>query len=187
MNETKVMKAKTEKTYGVLGQFDGPNELLAAATKTRDAGFKNFDCHSPFPIHGMDQAMGLKPSKIGYIAGICGIIGGTSGFALQYWTSTIAYPMVIAGKPFNSYQAFVPVTFGLTILLAAFGAFFGSMILNRLPQLFHGVFYSERFARATNDSFFVSIDSNDPKFDADKSQAFLKSIGATYVEVLKGE
>jgi hypothetical protein len=187
VSEAKAMKPKTEKTYGVLGQFDGPNELLAAGAKTRDAGYKNFDCHSPFPIHGMDQAMGLTPSKIGYIAGICGIIGGTGGFYLQYWTSAIAYPMVIAGKPYNAYPAFVPVTFGLTILLAAFGAFFGSMIANKLPQWFHGVFYSERFARVTTDGFFVSIDSDDPKFDADKDLAFLKSIGATYVEVLKGE
>jgi hypothetical protein len=135
----------------------------------------------------MDQAMGLKPSKIGFVAGICGILGGTGGFYLQYWASTSAYPMVIAGKPFNSYQAFVPVTFGLTILLAAFGAFFGSMIANKLPQYFHGVFYSERFERVTADGFFVSIESDDPKFDAEKSLAYLKSIGATYVEVLKGK
>ena len=86
-HETVKVNPPKEKIYGVLAQFDGPNELLAAASKTRDAGYKKFDCHSPFPIHGMDQAMGLKPSKIGYVAGICGVIGGTGGYLLQYWSS----------------------------------------------------------------------------------------------------
>ncbi len=186
MSEEKAVMPPKEKIYGVLGQFGGPNELLAAARKLRDAGYTKFDCHSPFPIHGMDAAMGLKPSIVGYIAGVCGVIGGSFGFWLQWWTSTVDYPMVIAGKPFNSYQAFVPVTFGLTILFAALGAFISGLMTNRLPQWFHGVFYSERFAQVTNDGFFVSIDSDDPKFDSEKNRAYLQSIGASYVEVLRG-
>ena len=174
------------KIHGVLGQFGGPNELLAAAEKMRDAGFTKFDCHSPFPIHGMDQAMGMKSSKVGYIAGLGGLLGGGFGFWLQWWASTDAYPFVIAGKPFNSYQAFVIITFGLTILFAALGAFLGSLIVNRLPQLYHGLFYSDRFARVTDDGFFVSIETRDSKFDPDKNCSFLKSIGASYVEVVKG-
>lgn len=186
MSTEQAMTAPTEKVYGILGQFAGPNELLAAAEKVRDAGFKKFDCHSPFPIHGMDHAMGLKPSIVGYVAGIGGLIGGGFGFWLQWWASTSAYPFVIAGKPFNSYQAFVIITFGLTILFAAFGAFFGGLITSRLPQYFHGLFYSDRFARVTNDGFFVSIEAEDGKFDPEKNKAFLTSLGASYVEVIKG-
>jgi hypothetical protein len=186
MSGEQVKISPKEKVYGVLAQFAGPNELLGAAKKVRHEGYTKFDCHSPFPIHGMDGAMGLSPSKVGFVAGIAGLIGGCFGFWLQWWTSTVDYPMVIAGKPFNSYQAFVPVTFGLTVLFAAFGAFFSSMIFNRLPQFFHGIFYSDRFAKVTDDGFFVSIESEDPKFDEAKASAFLKTIGATHVEVLKG-
>lgn len=180
------MSTAQDKVYGVLAEFSGPVELLQAAKKVREAGYHRFDCHSPFPIHGMDGAMGLKRSPVGFIAGICGTIGGLGGFALQWWSSSIAYPMVIAGKPFNSYQAFVPVTFGLTVLFAALGAVISMLVLNRLPQWFHGVFYSPRFERVTDDGFFVSIESEDKLFDEQKTRTFLESIGGTHVEVLKG-
>ncbi|MEW6051541.1 MAG: DUF3341 domain-containing protein [Candidatus Zixiibacteriota bacterium] len=180
------MSTSGEKVYGVLAEFDGPNELLAAARKVHEAGYRRFDCHSPFPIHGMDTAMGVKRSPVGYIAGICGAIGGTGGYLLQWWTSSVDYPLVIAGKPFNSYQAFVPVTFGLTVLFAALGSVLAMLMLNRLPQWFHGVFYSERFTKVTDDGFFVSIEADDKKFNAEKTKAFLEAIGGSHVEVLKG-
>lgn len=180
------MSTAQDKVYGVLAEFAGPAELLTAAKQVREAGYQRFDCHSPFPIHGMDRAMGLGRSPVGYIAGICGTLGGLGGFVLQYWTSTIAYPMVIAGKPFNSYQAFVPVTFGLTVLCAALGAVISMLVLNRLPQWFHGVFYSPRFERATDDGFFISIEAEDKQFAEQKTRAFLESIGGKSVEVLKG-
>jgi hypothetical protein len=181
------MSAAQEKVYGVLAEFASPQALLDAAAKVRDAGYQRFDCHSPFPIHGMDAAMGVKRSPVGYIAGICGAIGGILGYGIQYWTSVIEYPIVIAGKPFNSYQAFVPVTFGLTVLFAAVSAVLSMLILNRLPQWFHGVFYSERFAKVTDDGFFISIEAEDKQFGEQKSRQFLESIGGTSVEVLKGE
>ncbi len=181
------MKPVKEKTYGVLALFDSPSELLQAAEKVRDAGYRHFDCHSPFPIHGMSEAMGLKESKVGYISAICGLLGGIGAITLQWWTSTIDYPVVIAGKPYFSYQAYVPITFGLTVLLAALGAVFGMLITNRLPRWFDGLFYSEQFStRVTNDGFFVSIDARDPKFNEDQSRAFLESIGGKQVEVIKG-
>ncbi|PWB73655.1 DUF3341 domain-containing protein [candidate division GN15 bacterium] len=181
------MNAANEQTYGIIARFESPAELLRAAEKVRDAGYKRFDCHSPFPIHGMDHAMGMKGSKVGYIAGICGAIGGIGGLTLQWWTSTVAYPVVISGKPFFSYQAYVPITFGLTVLLAAFGAFFGMLITNRLPRWFDGLFYSEQFSsRVTNDGFFVSIDSSDPQFNAERCRAFLESVGGKQVEVVRG-
>lgn len=181
------MSAGKNTTYAVIARFDGPDDLLRAAEKVRDAGYKKFDCHSPFPIHGMDAAMGMKGSMVGYIAGICGTIGGVSGLALQWWTSTIAYPVVISGKPFFSYQAYVPVTFGLTVLFAALGAVFGMLITNRLPRWWDGLFYSDKFCQGVNnDGFFVSIEAADKKFDADKSRAFLESIGGKQVEVVTG-
>ena len=176
-----------EKIYTVLAEFGSPAELLHAAEKVRDAGYEKFDCHSPFPIHGMDAAMGLKRSPVGYIAGICGLLGGTFAMLLQWWTSTVDYPLVISGKPLFSFQAYIVVTFGLTILGAAFGAVIGMLMVNRLPQWFHGLFYSKNFVRFSNDAFFVSIEAEDPKFEPEQTSKFLESIGGVNVEVVKGE
>lgn len=179
--------AVKDKTYMVLAEFGSPAELLHAAEKVRDAGYMKFDCHSPFPIHGMDAAMGLKRSPVGYIAGICGLLGGIFAMGLQWWTSTVDYPLVISGKPLFSFQAYIVVTFGLTILGAAFGAVIGMLMINRLPQWFHGLFYSKNFSRFSDDAFFVSIEADDPKFDPEQTSSFLESIGGTNIEVVKGE
>lgn len=179
--------AANKKTYSILAEFSSSGELLQAAGKVTQAGYTRFDCHSPFPIHGMDAAMALKRSPVGFIAGICGLAGGLFGLWLQWWTSTIDYPLVISGKPFFSYQAFVIVVFGLTILGAAFGAVFGMLIINRLPRFFHGNFYSSSFARFSDDAFFVCIEAEDPKFNTRTTSAFLESIGGSNVEVIVGE
>ncbi len=176
-----------EKTYGVLAEFGSPAELLKAAEQVRDQGYERFDCHSPFPIHGMDAAMGLKRSPVGYIAGICGLAGGLFAMWLQWWTSAIDYPLIISGKPLFSWQAYIVVTFGLTILGAAFGAVIGMLAINRLPQWFHGNFYSPNFGRFSDDAFFVSIEAEDAKFDTDQIRGFLESIGGQNVEVVKGK
>jgi len=175
-----------ERVYGVLAEFESAATLLEAAKKMSEAGYEKFDCHSPFPIHGMDRAMGLKRSPVGYIAGICGLCGGLFAMWLQWWTSTVDYPLVISGKPLFSFQAFIIVTFGLTILGAAFGAVIGMLAINRLPQWFHGNFYSQSFARFSDDAFVVSVEGEDPKFDADQVNSFLESIGGQNVEVVKG-
>jgi len=169
----------------ILAQFGGPEELIQAAKKTREAGYKKFDCHSPYPIHGMDQAMGLKRSPLGYIIGIMGGIGLVSALGLQYWTSAVEYPLIISGKPFFSYQAFIPVTFAITVLFAAFGAFFGMLHLNRLPKLFDIRFNSETFGKVSDGGFFVSVESTDSKFDQSETTAFLQSIGASEVEFVE--
>jgi hypothetical protein len=179
------MNKDRHKTYGVLARFDSPTSLLKAAEKLRDAGYKKFDCHSPFPIHGMDDAMGLRRSPLGWIVGLLALIGGSGLLALQWWTSSVDYPLVISGKPFFSFQAYVPVTFAGAVLLGAFAATFGMLMLNRLPRLFHPVFYSNRF-NAGDDGFFVSIESDDSLFDANKTSAFLESIGGKQVEKLEG-
>jgi len=173
-----------QKTYGVLAEFANPADLMDAAAEVRDAGFKHFDTYSPFPIHGMDDAMGLKPSKLGWIVLGHGIFGLLGGVALQSWAMSIAYPMHISGKPFLNFPAFVPVAFAIVILLAAFGAFMGLFFLSRLPRLHQPLFNSDRFAKATDDGFFLCIEASDPAFSEKKTTDFLKSIGATEIEII---
>ncbi len=170
------------KLAGWLAEFDSAESLLKAARGVHAAGIKKFDCHSPFPIHGMDKAMGMKRSPIGYIVGVMGTIGLFGALGLQYWTSAVDYPVVISGKPFFSYQAFVPVTFALTVLLSAFGAFFGMLHLNRMPRLNHPLFNSEKFSRVFDGGFFVSIEADDSVADESKVRDLLNSLGAVSIE-----
>jgi hypothetical protein len=178
---------ESTKLYGLLAEFKDPAALIHAARNLRDKGYKQFDCHSPFPIHGMDAAMGLKRSKVGYIAGIMAAIGFAFGLWLQWYTSAVDYPLVISGKPFFSYQAFVPVTFGTTVLFGAFGALGGMLVTNRLPQWYHELFNSDRFSKkVNNDGFFVSVTANDGPFDKKGTRALLESIGGYNVEEISG-
>jgi len=175
------------KVYGLLAEFGSTHDLLQAAIKMREAGYTRYDAHSPFPVHGMDDAMGLGRSPVGYLVGICGSTG-LIGFTLfLYWVNVVAYPMVISGKPYFSYQAFVPPIFAITILASALAATFGMLILNRLPRLNHPLFTSKEFEKVTDGGFFVSVEADDTKFDSDKTSEFLKSIGATLVEVVQEE
>lgn len=182
-----MMSNETEKVVAILAEFSGTTELIHGAEKMRDAGYKRFDCHSPFPIHGMDEAMGLGRSPVGYIAGVFGFAGGSFGLWLQWYTSAVDYPLVISGKPFFSGPAFVPVIFALTILFAAIGAVGSMILINRFPRLHHPVFYSDNFPKATDDGFFISVECDDDKFDEQKTVELLSSIGSTRVEVLRGE
>ncbi|MDI6400687.1 DUF3341 domain-containing protein [Balneolaceae bacterium ANBcel3] len=174
-------------TYGILAEFKNPADLMDAAASVRDAGYTRFDVFSPFPIHGMDDAMGLKPSKLGWIVLIHGIIGLLGGIALQVWSMDIAYPVHISGKPYLNFPAFVPVTFALVILLSAFGTFFGLFFLSKLPKLHHPIFHSNHIERATDDGFFLCIESKDPLWDKNKTIDFLTSIGASTIEQIPEE
>jgi hypothetical protein len=169
----------------MIARFESTGELLHAAEKVRDAGYRDFDCHSPFPIHGMDQAMGLKRSPLGYIVGAMGAIGLIGALTLQWWTSTVDLPLEISGKPFFSFQAYVPVTFALTVLLAAFGAMFGMLALNQLPKLYHVLFNSKNFVRFSDDGFFVSIQASDPKYNDGDTRSFLEKIGGREIEIVE--
>lgn len=168
----------------ILAEFNNPAELLTAAEKMREAGYKKFDCHSPFPIHGMDEAMGMKRSPLGWMVGTVAFLALAAGFTLEWWTSTVDYPIVISGKPFFSYQAYGPVAFAIMVLSSAFVALFGMMGLNKLPMLYHKLFDSEKVAKITNDGFIVSVLSNDPLYDETKTQSFLKEIGGQNLEVI---
>jgi hypothetical protein len=184
MNE---IKNKNEVIHGLLAEFGSPAELLKAAAEVRAAGYRKFDCHSPFPIHGMDQAMGLKRSPLGYIVFAVAAVALTAGVTLEWWTSTVDYPLVISGKPFFSYQAYGPVAFAIMVLTSAFAAVLGMLALNRLPGFFHKLFHSRNLEKATDDSFFISIDSADLNFDLQRAKNFLNNIGAKNIEVIQAE
>lgn len=167
--------------FGILAEFDSPATLLRAAEEVRDAGYKNFDVYSPFPIHGMDAAMGMKPSFIPWIVLCGGATGLLFAFTLQSWVATAAYRLVISGKPFFSFQAFVPVTFELMVLFSAFSAVFGMFAVNKLPEWYHPLHKMKMFKTATSHGFFLAIESTDKHFNSASTSAFLKKIGGTNV------
>lgn len=170
---------------GIIAEFQNPAELISAAEQMRDAGFKHFDCHSPFPVHGMDKAMGEKRSYLAWIVGPIGFLVLLATFAFEGWTSSIAYPLVISGKPLFSYQAYGVVAFAVLVLISAIISFMGMLIINRLPIYHHPVFHSDNFARVTDDAFFVSVEARDKKFDAQETMKFLQSIGGRNIELLQ--
>ena len=173
--------------YGVLAEFATPAELYHACERVRDAGFTRWDAHSPFPMHGLSNAMGLRRSTLPWIVLVMALTGAALGFILQWWVHTSAYPLVISGKPFFTWPAFIPVTFEVSVLFGALGAVFGMFGLNRLPMHHHPLFKSKVFERASDDAFFISIESWDPRFDPSGTATLLKSMGARSVELLESE
>jgi hypothetical protein len=169
-----------------LAEFDTPGDCLHAAEKLRDAGYTQFDTHSPFPIHGMDAAMGLPDSKLGWIVFPVGLTGTTLAFLMMHWMNNIDYPLVIGGKPtsIGSIPSMVPIMFELTVLLSAFGTVLGMFHLNRLPRHHHPVFNSERFSAFSNDKFFVSVESSDPKWSLEKTKKLLEGCHPTNIELI---
>jgi hypothetical protein len=159
--------------YGLLAEFSDPNELVSAARDTREAGYRKFDCYTPFPIEELAEAMGQHHSYLPLLVLVGGILGGLGGYLLCYWTSVIDYPLIVGGRPFNSVPSFVPVTFECTILGAALAAVLGMLGLNGLPMPYHPVFNVPRFALASRDRFFLCIESSDPQFDPDETWGFL--------------
>lgn len=173
------------KSYGVLARFENAEAVYSACEKVRDAGYTRWDSHTPFPVHGLDKAMGLRASRLPWIVLISGLSGATGGMLLQYWVAVHAYPLIISGKPLFSWPAFVPVTFELGVLFGALGAVIGMFAFNQLPMLFHPLFSSRSFESATDDGFFISIESWDPHYDETKTSALLREAGATGVEVVE--
>jgi hypothetical protein len=167
---------------GLLAEFEDVDGVIAAAMRVRDAGFRLWDVHTPFPVHGMDHAMGIRSTVLPWLVLGGGLAGLVSGIALQWYTNGFDYPFLISGKPLLSGPTWVPVIFELTILFASLTAVFGMLLLNRLPRLYNPLFKSQRFRRATNDRFFVVIDAADPKFDGERTEQMLRDLGASAVE-----
>lgn len=176
-------QAKTEpKLHGVTAEFDSVDSLMAACERIRDAGYKLTDAFTPFPVHGIDKALGIKPTTLPWITFAGGFIGCLIGLSMQVWMNSIDYPYIISGKPYISLPAFIPVSFELTILLASFGSFFGMLALNKLPKFSNPVFTSPRFDRATDDRFFLYVDAKDARFDLEGVRRLLSDCNPLEVE-----
>jgi hypothetical protein len=187
---------KPPPVYGLAAEFDSPGAILHAAEAVRDAGYRWWDCHTPFPVHGLDRAMGMRATILPWIVLGGGMTGGLTGLALQWFTNATGfdfwllvpvrgYEFLVSGKPFFSFPAFIPVIFELTILLSALTAVFGMILLNGLPRWYHPVFKSRRFLRASDDRFFVVIEACDPKYSPAKTRQLLESLHPLSVEELE--
>jgi len=167
--------------YGIMGEFNNPSDLVAAARRTYEAGYRRINGYSPYPIEELSEAIGFTRTSLPLIVLIGGILGGLGGFFMQYWMEVVDYPLNVGGKPYNSWPAFIPITFECTVLVAAFAAVLGMLVLNKLPQPYHPVFNAPNFALATRDRFFLVIEANDPRFSHDETTQFLNTVGAKNV------
>ena len=178
-------KASQLKNYGLLAEFETPAAVYHACEKVRDAGYRNWDSHTPFPVHGLEKAMGIPSSRVPWVALATGLTGAAIGFTLQTWVHAVTYPLVISGKPYFAWPTYIPITFELGVLLTALGALFGMLAINQLPRLHHPLFGSERFERVTDDRFFIAIEAIDPNYDEEATAALLREAGAVHVETVE--
>lgn len=185
MSETKPAPktvADGNTVHGVVAEFSDVDSLLAACERVRDAGYTKADAFTPFPVHGIDKALGIKPTVLPWIALTAGAIGTCTALTMQIWMNGIDYQYIISGKPYISLPAFIPVSFELTILFASFGTFFGMWALNGLPRFSNPMFTSPRFDRATDDTFFLYLDAKDKRFNEEGAKALLGDLGGAYIE-----
>jgi hypothetical protein len=171
--------------FGMVAEFASPYDLLEGVKAVRAAGFSNIDTHTPFPIHGMDQAMGLAPSKLPWFVLFGGLTGTTCAVTLQWWMNAFDYPFRIGGKPIFSYQAYVPIGFELTVLLSAITTVLGMLALCRLPRPYHALFTHDRFGRFSDDGFFLSIEASDSQWSQAKAEAALQKAGGQHITIIR--
>lgn len=167
--------------YAVVAEFDTPDKLLAAAERARFAGFKRMDAYSPFPIHGLSEAIGFRDVKVPYLVFAGGLVGAMAGYWLQFYAHVLDYPMNVGGKPLQSLPSMIPVAYECTILFAGLTAFFSMIAINRLPRPYHSIFNTPGFVRATQDRFFLAIEATDPQFDLARTKVFLSELGSISV------
>ncbi len=172
--------------WGLLAEFDSVEALLPAVEELRAAGYTKFDVHSPFPVHGIDSAMGTRMTKLPWLIAAGGAAGTATALVMQWWMNGVDYPFKISAKPLFGLPAAIPITFELTVLFAAITAFITVIAANGLPQLFHPLFANERFRRGTSDRFFIAVEASDPLFDARKSRTLLEGLGSVAVDEVEG-
>lgn len=170
------MAGRRHPLYGMMAEFDHPEELLAAAKRAYEAGYRRIDAFTPLPLEGLAEAVGFHKTRLPVIVFIGGLFGCAGGFLLQYWGMAINFPLNVGGRPYNSWPAFIPITFEMTILFAALACVFGMLALNGLPTPYHPVFNAPRFALATRDRFFLLIKARDRKFDRETTRQFLQTL-----------
>lgn len=168
-----------------LAKYENTADILHAAEKVRKAGYTKFDVHTPFPVHGMDAAMGLPDSVVGWIVFGGGLTGVSCAYLMMWWMGGVDYPLIVGGKPGFTLPSSVPIMFELMVLFSAFGALFGMLALNKLPRHHHPVFESETFREATDDKFFISIEAEDPKFELSETKSMLETTHPTIVELVE--
>jgi hypothetical protein len=174
-----------KRVYGMAAEFTDVDEILMAAERARDAGYKRMDAYTPFPVHGLSEAIGFHENTVPWLVFIGGLVGATAGLSLQYYVSVLDYPMNIGGRPLFSLPQFVPITFECTILFASLTAFFGMLGMNQLPQPYHPIFNASNFGRASQDRFFLCIESDDALFDETETRSFLESLNPQQVSLVE--
>ena len=171
--------------WGLMAEFDNPGALSHAAVAVRDAGYRKWDVYSPFPVHGMDEAMGAPPSKVPWVMGAMALTGFSCALSMQWWMASVDYKIVTAGKPLFAWEQFTPVMFELSVLFAAFGAVFGMLILNLLPRWNHPLPTKARFLRVSDDRFIIAIESGDALFDKHSTRQLLEKLGGRHIDVVE--
>ena len=173
---------KGPRLWGLMAEFEDVTTLLSACERVRDAGFKHWDAYAPFPVHGLNDAMGIRQTRLPLLVLGAGVTGGGSALLLQWWMNAHDYPLIVSGKPFLGLPANIPIMFELTVLFSALTAFIGMLAMNDLPKWHHPVFSVKRFSRVTSDRFYITIESRDGKFDLERTADFLSSIGGAAIE-----
>jgi hypothetical protein len=175
----------SRRPYAIMAEFETPADILHAAEKVHDQGFSRWDVFTPFPIHGMDRAMGIKNSKVGWFSFLGGVTGYTTGMLIIWWMNAVDYPIIVGGKPMFSPFAAFPPSYELTILFGSFGALLGMLFLNRLPKLHHPLLKNKRFALVTHDRYFLVIESDDAKYSETETRKLLESLGSRHIELVE--
>lgn len=175
-----------DKPHAMVAEFAHPDDLLDAANKAREAGYKRLEAYSPFPMHGMSEAIGFKDQRVPWTMFLAGLTGAFCALGLQYYINTWDYPLSVGGRPLLSLPQFIPVTFEGTVLFSALGGFVGMLAMNFLPQPYHPIFNTPNFERASQDRFFLAIESNDPKFDLEETRKFLEALSPEAVNYVEG-
>jgi hypothetical protein len=179
---------KKAEQFGVLIEFDSTDQLMAAASRVRDKGYTRWDCYTPFPVHGLDGAMGVRPTVLPLLVFCFGLTGVCVALLMQWWMNGVDYAFLISNKPYESpwrsLPPYVPIMFELMVLFSAFGAVGTMFAMNGLPRFYHPLFNSKSFARVTNDRFFICLESGDPSFKLEESEAFAETLGGIRVETV---